>query len=67
MEIDNELGTAVLVGHNPGLLDLINVLLDDELDREKLPTSAYAVIESDGKTWSTVMHGAVRVSPIVTP
>ena len=66
-EIDNEFGTAVLVGHNPGLLDLINVLLDDELDREKLPTSAYAVVESDGKTWSSIMHGAVKVSQSSLP
>ncbi len=51
--LDEALGTVVLVGHNPGLEDLLESLTGD---RVPLPTSALAVIELTG-TWD----GAGRV------
>jgi phosphohistidine phosphatase len=43
--LGEELGTVVLVGHNPGLEDLAKTLVGDRIP---LPTSALAVIELDG-------------------
>jgi phosphohistidine phosphatase len=43
--LGEELGTVVLVGHNPGLEGLAETLVGDEVP---LPTSALAVIELDG-------------------
>ena len=43
--LDEELGTVVLVGHNPGLEGLAETLIGDWV---ALPTSALAVIELDG-------------------
>ena len=43
--LGEELGTVVLVGHNPGLEDLAETLIGDWIP---LPTSALAVIELDG-------------------
>ena len=43
--LDEELGTVVLVGHNPGLEGLAETLIGDWV---ALPTSAIAVIELDG-------------------
>ncbi|MCW2763000.1 MAG: histidine phosphatase [Marmoricola sp.] len=43
--LDEQLGTVVLVGHNPGLEGLAETLVDDTVP---LPTSALAVIELDG-------------------
>jgi phosphohistidine phosphatase len=42
---DEALGTVVLVGHNPGIEDLAEVLT---AGRVPMPTSALAVIELDG-------------------
>ncbi|MGD9711449.1 MAG: histidine phosphatase family protein [Thermomicrobiales bacterium] len=64
---DDGLDVAVLIGHNPGLLDLINLLLGPEGDRESLPTSAYAIVETEGSRWTEVAPGSVRISPIVAP
>ena len=43
--LGEELGTVVLVGHNPGLEGLAETLIGDWIP---LPTSALAVIELDG-------------------
>ncbi|MEO7943436.1 MAG: histidine phosphatase family protein [Marmoricola sp.] len=43
--LGEELGTVVLVGHNPGLEGLAETLIGDGVP---LPTSALAVIELDG-------------------
>jgi phosphohistidine phosphatase len=47
--LDEELGTDVLVGHNPELEDLAEIIIGDWTP---LPTSALAVIELDGP-WSS--------------
>jgi phosphohistidine phosphatase len=47
--LGEELGTVVLVGHNPGLEGLAETLIGDAVP---LPTSALAVIELDGPWWS---------------
>jgi phosphohistidine phosphatase len=43
--LDEDLDTVVLVGHNPGLEGLAEILVGDPV---ALPTSAIAVIELDG-------------------
>lgn len=43
--LDEELGTVVLVGHNPGLEELAETLIGDRIP---LSTSALAVIQLDG-------------------
>ena len=47
--LSDELDTVVLVGHNPGIEDLVALLTGD---RVPMPTSALAVIAVPG-TWST--------------
>ena len=48
-ELPDEVGTVVLVGHNPGVEDLVASLTDRDVS---MPTSALAVIELPGP-WST--------------
>ena len=60
--LGDELGTVILVGHNPGLEDLAETLVGD---RTPLPTSALAVIELDGPWRSAgrapgLLHAAGR-------
>jgi len=51
-ELPGELATVVLVGHNPGLEDLVPLLTGE---RAPMPTSALAVITMSGP-WSTSGH-----------
>jgi phosphohistidine phosphatase len=55
--LDDELGTVVLVGHNPGIEDLAGTLTGD---RVSMPTSALAVIELPG-TWADAGHAPGRL------
>ena len=58
--LGEELGTVVLVGHNPGLEGLAEALIGDWIP---LPTSALAVIELDGP-WASAgrVHGLLRAA-----
>ncbi|WP_459984759.1 SixA phosphatase family protein [Nocardioides sp. AN3] len=51
-KLDEDLGTVLLVGHNPGLEELAETLSGDVVP---LPTSALAVIELD-TTWARAGH-----------
>jgi phosphohistidine phosphatase len=53
-ELSDDVETVVLVGHNPGLEDLIALLTGE---RMPMPTSALAVIEMTG-SWSTAGHSS---------
>jgi len=65
-------GTALLVGHNPGLEYLVLTLgggvPSDERDetREKFPTAAVAVFEWQGD-WDQFTAGSARLVHFVTP
>jgi phosphohistidine phosphatase len=53
-ELPDDLGTVLLVGHNPGLADLVTLLTDEWVP---LPTSAIAVLELPG-SWATAGQAA---------
>lgn len=64
--------TVVMVGHNPGLADLIDrTCVDDDLQRaatEKFPTSSVAVLECvDDWPTATAVPGAFRVTQFAAP
>ena len=50
--IDNQSGSLILVGHNPGLTLLINYLADRSIDN--LPTCGFYGIELAIKKWSDI-------------
>ncbi|MFJ9118439.1 SixA phosphatase family protein [Streptomyces sp. NPDC102394] len=72
-EVSPEVETLLLIGHNPGLEDLVLELagdgLDDALDevREKFPTSAIAVLAWYGTTWRTLAPGAALLTSMIVP
>lgn len=51
-ELSDDIETVVLVGHNPGIEDLVSLLTGEWTP---MPTSALAVITVSG-SWSTVGH-----------
>ncbi|SEP88573.1 phosphohistidine phosphatase [Streptomyces sp. yr375] len=72
-ETPAEVGTLLLVGHNPGLeelvLDLAGDGLDDTLDevRLKFPTSAIAVLTWQGPDWRTLTPGTALLTSMTVP
>ncbi|QNP76045.1 histidine phosphatase family protein [Streptomyces roseirectus] len=72
-ETPSDVETLLLVGHNPGLEDLVLTLagdaVDDALERvaEKFPTSAIAVLAWHAPTWHTLAHGTALLTSVTVP
>ncbi|GGQ92769.1 SixA phosphatase family protein [Streptomyces asoensis] len=72
-ETPAEVGTLLLVGHNPGLEELVLTLAGDGpadlLDevRTKFPTSAIAVLTSHAPDWSALTPGTAALTATAVP
>ncbi|PEQ13357.1 histidine phosphatase family protein [Novosphingobium sp. PC22D] len=73
-EIEGDPGTIIMVGHNPGLEDLILDLVPDDgssplrdVVEEKFPTAAFAVLELDIDSWSDLADECARLVHLVRP
>ncbi|AZP16218.1 histidine phosphatase family protein [Streptomyces aquilus] len=72
-EVAAEVETLLLVGHNPGLEDLVLDLagdgLDDSLDtvRVKFPTAAIAVLAWRGTAWEALAPGTALLTAVTVP
>ena len=73
-ELDEGLGAVLMVGHNPGLEDLIFDLVPDDgtsplrdVVEEKFPTATYAVLELDIDRWEDIADGCARLVHIIRP
>jgi phosphohistidine phosphatase len=72
-ETGPEVGTLLVIGHNPGLQELATRLVavgDSDATRrlkEEFPTSALAVINFMVEDWSRLHHQAGRLEHFVTP
>ncbi|MBV9242393.1 MAG: histidine phosphatase family protein [Acidobacteria bacterium] len=63
-QADNELRSLMLVGHNPGMEGLIQVLTGRI---EPMPTAAVAVIEVAADNWADVSSAGARLQMILRP
>jgi phosphohistidine phosphatase len=63
-QIDDDADVAMLVGHNPGLEELLEDLTGEA---RHLPTAALARIELDVEKWDNVHEGAGRVEWLIKP
>jgi phosphohistidine phosphatase len=72
-EVPDEVATLLLVGHNPGLEELVLELAGDDLDdalaavRTKFPTSAIAVLDWHGRSWKDLAPGAALLTAVTVP
>ncbi|MEU5112066.1 histidine phosphatase family protein [Streptomyces longwoodensis] len=72
-ETPPEVATLLLVGHNPGLEDLVHALAGDALDdtlpriRAKFPTSALAVLTRPAPTWRSLAPGTALLTWTAVP
>lgn len=72
-EVPPEVATLLLVGHNPGLEDLVLDLAGDDLGdalgqvRTKFPTSAIADLTWHGPTWRDLTPGTALLTSVTVP
>ncbi|MFE9685444.1 SixA phosphatase family protein [Streptomyces sp. NPDC006285] len=72
-EAPAEAETLLLIGHNPGLEELVLTLagdsLDDALDdvRTKFPTSAVAILAWHGSSWASLGPGTALLTDMIVP
>jgi len=65
--------SLLVVGHNPGLQDTANLLVETGNKRmlgklaEKFPTGALAVIDLDIADWADIRPGCGRLESFITP
>ncbi len=69
--VPDDVDEAMLVGHNPGLADLLLLLAEPgelrERARAKVPTGALATLEADLVSWSELGPGCARLVSFVVP
>jgi phosphohistidine phosphatase len=73
-EQEGDPSAILMVGHNPGLEDLIFDLVPDDgssplrdIVEEKFPTAAFAVLEMDIDDWADLTEGRARLTHLVRP
>ena len=73
-EQEGDPGSILMVGHNPGLEDLIFDLVPDDgssplrdVVEEKFPTAAYAVLELDIAGWAEIAPGCAKLIHLSRP
>jgi phosphohistidine phosphatase len=69
--LPDEVDEAMLVGHNPGLMELLLLLAAPGPLRERalgnVPTGALAELETDVERWADVLPGEARLTEFVLP
>jgi phosphohistidine phosphatase len=63
----DEVGTAVIIGHNPGFEELAEALAGNHDEGIRLPTSGLALLEFDVERWDAARAGAGRLRGVATP
>ena len=73
-EQEGDPAAILMVGHNPGLEDLIFDLVPDDgssplrdIVEEKFPTATFAVLEIDADSWADVKEGSARLVYLKRP
>jgi phosphohistidine phosphatase len=73
-EQQDDPATILMVGHNPGLEDLIFDLVPDDgssplrdIVEEKFPTATFAQLEMDIDTWADLEEGRARLVQLTRP
>lgn len=72
--LENDPEMVMMVGHNPGLEDLIFDLVPDDgtqklrdVVEEKFPTAGLAILELDIDSWADIGKGGVRFTKLMLP
>lgn len=60
LDQQDDFSDLMIVGHNPGLTDLVNRLLPD-LRLENLPTGGVVAMDTDAERWADFLAGPARL------
>jgi phosphohistidine phosphatase len=63
-ELDEKKGSAMLIGHNPGLEGLIKILTGKI---QSMPTAALAVIDLDKENWNEITAESGKLRAVFSP
>lgn len=72
-ELPDDADDVLLAGHNPGLEELVLMLVPDEADgnrcavQEKYPTASVAEIDLDAPSWAKVAPGVGTLKRFIRP
>ncbi|WP_068077058.1 SixA phosphatase family protein [Novosphingobium lentum] len=73
-DLEGDPASVLMVGHNPGLEDVIFDLVPDDgssplrdMVEEKFPTAAFAVLELDIASWDQIEEGSARLVELTRP
>jgi len=64
-EYSESLSTAVIIGHNPGLTELINYFSNSNIDN--LPVGGTVIIEFNGQEWKNILEGTGKITEYIFP
>lgn len=64
-EIDNNINSVMVFGHNPCFTDLVNMFLKHRIDN--LPTSGMAVIEFKANKWEEIPNSKFSLKHLIFP
>ena len=56
-ELKDKHNIVMLFGHNPGLTDFVNILMNGEFDIDNVPTCGVVGFQFDGDEWRNVSWG----------
>ena len=67
--LDDRLDKVTVVGHNPALTELCNLLCAPgaDLPLDNLPTCGYLQLAFDGESWRQLAPGRLRLKHLLTP
>lgn len=63
-EIDDEIDSLMIVGHNPGFENLVKILSGEN---KRMPTAALAVIELDIENWNEIKANCGELKEFLIP
>ena len=64
-ELGNQYDNALIIGHNPALLDLVNYLYDGELDQ--LGTCTFVELEINVEYWDQLRPDSAKLQDLIRP
>ena len=64
-DLGNELDEVMIVGHNPAITDLVNLLGDQHIDN--VPTCGYVQLSAKVKSWSKLKEDCAEVTEFIYP
>ena len=64
-QLDTQNNTVLIVGHNPAITELVNILTASKI--ANIPTCSWAKITGNIKNWEELKENTMRLEALITP